>query len=286
MLAPTKRPEGVPAEADWIADDGQWELAMRDPEGRRQGAIQRWRADGTKHSVYDFKDDRAHGPFRRWHDSGEPAREGVAVSGQIDGWDRSYRASGETSEVPFHRDTGPAVQRADHLYRAGEVVRTRYFLSDGTECESSGQPFPARPSEAAPDEDLVWSPGRGTWYSELSDGTGVQRHWSREGNLLKSSECLKGKRHGRTVLFRDDLMRKSQRAFDHPGFGAARVVRIEGLFADGVPIAWTFFDAGGTEVDLASEVAKQKEVRRRAKQHPRPDAPPSADQRKLTKSQS
>jgi antitoxin component YwqK of YwqJK toxin-antitoxin module len=262
-IAPN-RPPGVPLEADWISDEEEWELATRDAEGRRQGVVRRWRINGTKKSEYDFNDDRIHGPFRRWHDSGEPAREGVANSGKVEGWDRWYRSSETTSESPFRREIHPAVRRADYLYEEGVAVRSRYFLNDGAECEISGEPFPARPPGAAPDDDLTWSPGLGAWYSELSDGTGIERNWSREGKLLKSSECLDGKRHGKTVLYRDDRMRKAHQVFDHPGFAVATVVCVEGHFMNGNPVGWDYFDAHQSKVDLAAELLKQTAARRSA----------------------
>jgi antitoxin component YwqK of YwqJK toxin-antitoxin module len=150
------RPPDVPVGANWISGDQEWELATRDLEGRRQGTVRRWRFNGTKKSDYEFNDDRIHGPFRRWHDSGEPAREGVAVAGTVQGWDHWYRSSGTTSESPFRREIHPAVGRADYLYKEGVAVRSRYFLNDGTECEISGEPFPARPAEAISDDDLTW----------------------------------------------------------------------------------------------------------------------------------
>src|SRR6185312_1314744 len=127
MPTTPERPPGVPAEASWLSSDEGWELATRDPEGRRQGTVRRGRANGTKQSEYTYQDDQIHGPFCRWHDSGEPAREGVAARAQVDGWDRCYRSSGKTSERPFPRDVGQAVLRADHLYKDGVTVRSRYF---------------------------------------------------------------------------------------------------------------------------------------------------------------
>jgi hypothetical protein len=165
------RPPDVPVEANWIPDDQEWELATRDLEGRRQGAVRRWRINGTKTSEYDFKDDRIHGPFRRWHDSGEPAREGVAAGGTVCGWDHWYRSIGKTSESPFRRDIHPAIGRADYLYQEGVAVRSRYFLIDGTECEISGEAFPAPPAEAAPDDDLTLT-GLGTRSSAHDEAIG------------------------------------------------------------------------------------------------------------------
>src|SRR5450631_69753 len=260
-LAPP-RPPGVPLEASWIPDGQEWELATRDLEGRRQGTVRRWCFSGKKKSEYAFKDDRIHGPCRRWHDSGDPAREGVAANGTVCGWDQWYRSSGNTSESPFRREIHPSVRRADYLYQGGVAVRSRYFLNDGTECEISGEAFPARPATAAGDDNLTWSPGLGAWYSELSDGTGIERNWSREGRLIKSSECVEGKRHGKTVLYRDDRLRKTHHVFDHPGFAVGAVVRIEGRFTNGSPVGWDFFDAWETKVDFAAEMVKQTEARR------------------------
>jgi hypothetical protein len=263
------RPTGVPAEANWISDDEGWELATRDLEGRRQGTVRRWRANGTKQSEHDYQDDQIHGPFRHWHDSGEPAREGVAARGAVEGWDRSYRASGKTSERPFPRDIGPAVQRTDCLFKQGVAVRTRYFLNDESECDISGEPFPARPPEADPDGGLTWCAGLEAWCSELSDGTGIERSWSREGKLIKSSECARGKRHGKTVLFRDDRLRKTHHTFNHPGFGVAAIVRIEGQFAEGNLVSWDFFDAQGARVDVPAGLARQTAARRGARKQAR-----------------
>lgn len=263
------RPTGVPVEATWISDEQGWELATRDPKGRRQGTVRRWRANGTKQSEYEHRDDQLHGPFRRWHDSGEPAREGVAAGGQIEGWDRCYRALGKTSERPFPRDIGPAVQRTDQLFKQGVAVRTRYFLNDGAECDISGEPFPARPPEAALGDELTWCAGLEAWCSELSDGTGIERSWSREGKLLKSSECARGRRHGKTVLFRDDRLRQRHHAFDHPAFAVAAIVRIEGRFAEGNLVGWDFFDAQEAKVDLPAGLARQTAARRGARKQAR-----------------
>jgi antitoxin component YwqK of YwqJK toxin-antitoxin module len=264
LAIPTKptRPPGVPSEANWTPNDSGWELANRDLELRRQGIVRRWRTNGTKQSEYNFNDDRIDGPFRRWHDSGQLAREGVAASGKVVGWDRSYRSSEWTSESSFPADIGPSVHRIEHLYEEGIAIRFRYFLNDGTECEISGEPFPPRPADATPNDSLTWSPGLCAWYSELSEGTGIERNWSRDGKLLKSSECVKGKRHGKTVLYRDDRMRKNHRVFDHPAFAVTSVVRIEGHFDSGRPIGWDFFDALDNKVELSVELGKQKAIRR------------------------
>ncbi len=259
------RPQVVPVEADWSSDPEGWELAARDREGRRQGVVRRWRTNGTKQSEYEYRDDQIHGPFRRWHDSGELAREGVASRGEVNGWDRCYRSTGKTSESPFPRDIGPTVRRSEHLYKEGVAVRGRYFLNDDLECEISGKPFPARPPNVTPNGELTWCPGLEAWCSELSDGTGIERSWSRDGKLIKSSECAEGKRHGKTVLFRDDRLRKTHHAFNHPGFAVAAVVRVEGQFNEGTLVGWDFFDAQEAKVDVPSGLARQTAARRGAK---------------------
>ncbi len=192
-------------------------------------------------------------------------RKTVEAGGEVDGWERCYRGGPQTSVRPFPRGIGEAVQRIDRLYKRGVAVRSRYFLSDGTECEISGKPFPARPPEASPDDELIWCPGIDAWCSELSDGTGIERYWSREGKLLKSSECVEGRRHGKTIFFRDDRLRNAYQAFNHPGFAVAAVVRIEGHFAEGQPVGWDFFDAQERRADVAAELASQRGVNKRAK---------------------
>jgi len=151
------------------------------------------------------------------------------------------------------------------LYKDGVTVRSRYFLNNETECEISGEPVPVRPSEAAADDELTWCVGLEAWCSELSDGTGIERSWSREGKLIKSSECAQGTRHGKTVLFRDDRLRKSHHAFNHPGFAVAAVVRIEGQFTAGALLGWDFFDAQGAKVDIPAGLASQTSARTGAK---------------------
>ena len=259
------RPQGVPAGANWISDPEGWELGTRDAEGRRQGVIRRWRATGAKQSEYDYKDDQIHGCFRRWHDSGELAREGVAASGKVNGWDRCYRSNGTTSESPFPRDIGHTVRRTDHLYREGVAVYSRYFLNDDVECEISGKPFPTRPPNVAPHEALTWCPGLEAWCSELSNGTGIERSWSREGTLIKTSECVEGRRHGKTVLFRHDQLRQAHHAFNHPGFAVAAVIRVEGQFTQGNLVGWDFFDAQDAKVDVPAGLAGQTAARKGSK---------------------
>jgi hypothetical protein len=75
---------------------------------------------------------------------------------------------------------------------------------------------------------------------------------------------VEGKRHGKTVLYRDDRLRKTHHVFDHPGFAIAAVVRIEGRFTNGYPMGWDFFDARNTKVDFAAETVKQTAARRTA----------------------
>jgi hypothetical protein len=80
--------------------------------------------------------------------------------------------------------------------------------------------------------------------------------------LIKSSECLEGKRHGKTVLFRDDRLRQSHHPFDHPGFAVAAVVRIEGRFTEGNLVGWDLFDARDASVALPAGLARQAVARR------------------------
>jgi hypothetical protein len=197
-----------------------------------------------------------------------PQRQRVEAGREVDGWQRCYRGGPQTNERPFPRGLGEAVQRTDRLYKRGAAVRSRYFLNDGTECEISGKPFPARPPEASPDTELTWCPGLEAWCSELSDGTGVERYWSREGKLLKTSECVEGRRHGKTIFFRDDGLRNAHHAFNHPGFAVAAVVRVEGHFTEGNPVGWDFFDAQELRVDVAAALVSQRGAKKRAKELP------------------
>src|SRR4051794_36431629 len=79
------RPATVPSDAAWSVDTGEWELAPRDAEGRREGLVRAWRADGTLASETGFRAGEREGAWRRFHPDGSVARQGLFAGGQAHG---------------------------------------------------------------------------------------------------------------------------------------------------------------------------------------------------------
>lgn len=125
-----KRPEDVPANATWNADDGEWELGETNDDGQKVGEWRWWLAP-TGHLVCHthFFDNGAIKSFCRYHPNGEVSQSG---KGTDDGrlTERIYVRSTEATRELFPVDD-PNVWKA--VTRPGVPVSYDLFDKDGNQ---------------------------------------------------------------------------------------------------------------------------------------------------------
>lgn len=141
-----KRPESVPAEANWNKADKVWELGPSGQIGvikKRQFAVgewRYWRADGSLSCIANFDDKgNQHGKVETYHPDGTLASSGNWHQGNRQGHfvfiqsnadtDQSYPASYSTWRYEF--------DATSNWESSNEV----WFLQDGTRCTSRGKPL-------------------------------------------------------------------------------------------------------------------------------------------------
>src|ERR1043165_8945897 len=180
------KPDGVPPEASWSAEDGEWVLADRDEQGRMQGVVTYWRPDGTLVNHCSFADGVPHAWFKRYHENGEVSRSGTFTHGEITGVDACSRSTGETTELAFPVHAMPAnVWRYERDMVASRSVSGRWYDKDGNQVGDTGEPLPERPANVP--AAAVYFAGSRHWAFGAVDGSGEQglwRYWSTEGEPI------------------------------------------------------------------------------------------------------
>jgi hypothetical protein len=173
------RPDGVPANARWIAATKEWELGAV-VAGKRQGPFRSWRDDGTLSCESTFLDGLADGPFKRFHPSGEIAMAGRYASGALDGVLVARRSHEPTTENVMP-EAAPEVWEVRRHFEAGAGTLPQFLSRGGEPLTRQGTPCPARPDDV--DELAVWLDEE--WVLGRVKGTservGAWRHWTKAG---------------------------------------------------------------------------------------------------------
>lgn len=184
-----KRPAGVPKEAIFDPEDHEWFVVPK-RKRRKHGEERRWRADGTLASTCVFVDGVPHGPYQRFHESGEVSREGTYADGKFDGVDVFLRTEHPTSEVAFDRDP-KAIVRSEFAYRAGCLIASRWLDRKRRRLTPHGKPYPRRPA-GVPDE-ACYEAG---WFDGVTDEAlmrhGTWRFWNERGALILEIDYAHG----------------------------------------------------------------------------------------------
>ncbi len=192
------RPAAVPAQAVWIDQAGEWQQIDTDAQGRRQGLLRGWRADGSLRSETTFRDGKAEGKARLFHPDGSVARELPYDDGQLNGTVVAF-ASEQPQAEPLQGCCVPAnAWRMQLDYDRGSFLGQRWYDREGAHILPSGKPFPPRPpavpAEARFDEQADrWITGG---YSDKAELQGPWLRWSREGVLLERDEYAAGRPDG------------------------------------------------------------------------------------------
>jgi len=130
------RPNTVPAEAIWVAEDNEWELGQRNEDGDMIGEWKWWLAP-TGHLVCHtfFKDDGSEDmTFTRFHQDGSFSQKGSYVDGVQHGEFISQRSKKPTTE-----NFGPRVDcfKAITTFDEGYVVEEHYFDDNNNKSHES-----------------------------------------------------------------------------------------------------------------------------------------------------
>ena len=185
-----ERPAGVPGNAVWKPSDGEWVVVPVDEQGRDHGTARYWRADGTLACRREYRHGQPHGPYERYHESGEASRAGTHVDGAPHGVDTCYRSTAPTTERAFDTNLPAAIVRCEIDMVHGLGTSTRLYDRDGNEVSLNGEPVPPRPDGVPPE--AFYSPREGWWFAgqwdaEIGPGArvGLCRFWHPDGDLVR-----------------------------------------------------------------------------------------------------
>ncbi|MFJ4683000.1 hypothetical protein [Streptomyces sp. NPDC088789] len=165
------RPEGVPAEAEWLAEDREWALGETGARGRT-GEWRCWRPDGSLAETSRWVDGRMHGLHLRYHDDGSVAMEGPWVEGRR-GTTVLYRADAPTQETTMEQLPRSVRRMVQDFDAEGYFVRQRFYTADGTEVDLDGEPIPPRPANVA--EGAQHATRHRHWYLQRFEPDGQER---------------------------------------------------------------------------------------------------------------
>ncbi len=126
----TDRPTNVPEHAVWSAAQRAWITG----DTATGGLVAYYRPDGSPWCEYTYDGGVLHGPYRRFHETGEVASQGQMERGRFAGANAILRPSGPSTE-PFPNPFGDLVHRIETDYNAGQPVGQRFYDAAGTELD-------------------------------------------------------------------------------------------------------------------------------------------------------
>ncbi len=239
MSSSPKRPKGVPTKAWWDAGDQEWVLGPK-VEGKLHGDVTFWRPDGTKCNVCHLVAGVPHGPFKRFHETGEVSQAGTYEQGELHGTRTWFATDGQTTETTRPPGVSEQVWRSEMDYEHGKVVGVRHFDREGRRVlPSTGEPYPERPAEVDPAAEYVEP--KDEWHHGAADGdtqakVGRWRRWDRAGRLKEDAHYADDERHGRALVF----------VLDDSRFDDAHAHTEVGEFDEGRRVgAWELHDSDG-----------------------------------------
>src|SRR5262245_3858099 len=130
-----RRPDGVPAEAEWSEKDQEWILGPHDAEGKFHGDVSYWRPDGTLCCICPHEQGQPHGLSKRFHESGEVSQTAFYERGELHGPRIWYASDKPTSEKMRTADMGQNVERVEVSYKRNVASAFRFYDSEGREVE-------------------------------------------------------------------------------------------------------------------------------------------------------
>lgn len=209
------KPDGVPPDAEWSADDNEWVLGPRNAGGEYEGEVHYWRPDGTLVSIAQLVDGKPHGVGRRFHENGEVSQEASYVHGELHGLRRWISCDEPTTELMRAPQMGAEIWRVEVEYDMGRPREFRWYLRDGTMVERDGAPLITVP--AAVPTGAVHNPKTGWWMAGVWDSEGrrdgAMRVFRADGSPLSVETYRRDIPHGPHTLFYEDGGIWSQRDY-------------------------------------------------------------------------
>lgn len=204
MSKAPKRPAGIPAKAWWDATDNEWVFGPL-VDGKKHGDFTYWRGDGTRCNECHLVMDVLHGPFKRFHESGELSQEGTFEKGHLHGTRRWLSTESATTENTRPKGVHVSVWKSEMDCVHGKVVSVRHFNRRGDRVlPSNGAPYPPTPEGVEAGAEFLepkdeWHKGEAV--GETPGKSGRWRVWTREGQLKEDVVYADDARHGPATLF-------------------------------------------------------------------------------------
>ena len=193
-----KRPTTVPADAQWIDAENEWEQGKLSKSGKKHGTYRYWRADGTLCNECIFREGTPHGTFKRFHENGEVSQAGQFAEGKIHGTRTWFACEATTTERMHEGGISKEVWRTEMDYSAGRVTAVRHFNKKSERINPDGTPYPV-PPKGLPAQ-IEWRPDLDRWVEPSVDDDGNRhgtwRFWTRAGVLVKQTTFVHGKKEG------------------------------------------------------------------------------------------
>ncbi|MEZ4403651.1 MAG: hypothetical protein R3B06_26745 [Kofleriaceae bacterium] len=203
MSEPT-RAGNIPSEAIWVEERQEFRVSAL-VDGLADGEVRWFRPDGTLAGVSVYRAGKGHGPYERFHQTGEWSQRGQQRDGNRDGICAWRRATGPTTEGTLPPSFPDTVREARTLYDRGLPAPNLYYDADGVEVTMAGEPVPPRPAgideRAAPSDDGKWWFGWGAQDPKTREGS--WRWWSLDGVLLHEQVFRAGKRIAEMINYPD-----------------------------------------------------------------------------------
>lgn len=179
------RPEGVPADAQWDAEENEWAIGETAADGKT-GTWCYWRPDGTLVEESQWCAGALHGMHRRYHDDGSLA----TVAEWADGKRREvivYRAEAPSQDTRMGQLPESIRVMVQDFDAEGLFVRQRFYMAGDVEVDLDGEPIPPRPANVP--EGAQHATRHGHWYSQSFipgqgaelQSVGLHRFWATDG---------------------------------------------------------------------------------------------------------
>lgn len=261
-MSTSARPPGVPSDAVFDAQEGAWQVGMRDALGRLEGDVVVFRDDGTPRLRYTCRAGRREGPFRSFHPHGGLASEGRYEDGKPAGVLARYASDAPGSEPLRNCCVPPGATELRLHYREGQVAREEFRDVEGRALRPDGSQLPIQPVGVPEDADYDDRTARWIERRRLDAERFQTRAFDEHGECREVVEFVDGKmRRRRTYAPGVGLCEDSH--FDEQGrrhgmffrrldegspYADTSIQSEEGFFEHGHPVGSWSLKAGDREV--------------------------------------
>jgi hypothetical protein len=95
-----KKPQNVPAEAEFNSTDNQWELGAKNSEGKKIGEWKYWWATTGHFCCHTFLDETINIlTYTRFHPDGTYSQKGTLINGVLEGTTYYQKSENKTTEL-------------------------------------------------------------------------------------------------------------------------------------------------------------------------------------------